>query len=40
MLLNKYKFPGDTIPIIHGSALLCALEGKNPACWAMMPSSS
>src|SRR6202012_1570304 len=28
-LLNKYKFPGDTIPIIHGSAL-CALEGKNP----------
>jgi elongation factor Tu len=29
-LLNKYKFPGDTTPIIHGSAL-CALEGKNPA---------
>ena len=29
-LLNKYKFPGDTIPIIHGSAL-CALEDKNPA---------
>jgi elongation factor Tu len=29
-LLNKYKFPGDTIPIIHGSAT-CALEGKNPA---------
>src|ERR1700744_2438083 len=28
-LLNKYKFPGDTIPIIHGSAL-CALEDKNP----------
>ena len=28
-LLNKYKFPGDTIPIIHGSAT-CALEGKNP----------
>ena len=27
-LLNKYKFPGDTIPIIHGSAT-CALEGKN-----------
>ncbi|MBY0407259.1 MAG: elongation factor Tu [Rickettsiales bacterium] len=26
-LLNKYKFPGDTIPIIHGSAL-SALEGK------------
>src|ERR1700733_3133638 len=23
-LLNKYKFPGDKIPIIHGSAL-CAL---------------
>src|ERR1700675_4471283 len=29
-LLNKYKFPGDTIPIIHGSAT-CALEDKNPA---------
>src|SRR5450432_2068426 len=29
-LLNKYKFPGDTIPIIKGSAT-CALEGKNPA---------
>src|SRR5579872_3712601 len=28
-LLNKYKFPGDTIPIIKGSAL-CALEDKNP----------
>ncbi len=28
-LLNKYKFPGDTIPIIKGSAT-CALEGKNP----------
>src|SRR6202021_1125378 len=28
-LLNKYKFPGDTIPIIHGSAL-CALEDKKP----------
>ncbi len=28
-LLNKYKFPGDTTPIIHGSAL-CALEDKNP----------
>src|SRR4026209_99128 len=27
-LLNKYKFSGDTIPIIHGSAL-CALEGKS-----------
>jgi len=29
-LLNKYKFPGDTTPIIHGSAL-CALEDKTPA---------
>src|ERR1700722_5173398 len=28
-LLTKYKFPGDTIPIIKGSAL-CALEDKNP----------
>ncbi len=28
-LLNKYKFPGDTIPIIKGSAL-AALEDKNP----------
>ena len=28
-LLNKYKFPGDTIPIIKGSAV-AALEGKNP----------
>ena len=28
-LLNKYKFPGDTIPIIHGSAL-CALDDSNP----------
>jgi elongation factor Tu len=28
-LLTKYKFPGDKIPIIHGSAT-CALEGKNP----------
>jgi len=28
-LLNKYKFPGDDIPIIKGSAT-CALEGKNP----------
>jgi elongation factor Tu len=27
-LLSKYDFPGDTIPIIHGSAL-SALEGKN-----------
>src|SRR5471030_1572271 len=25
-LLNKYKYPGDTIPIIRGSAT-CALEG-------------
>jgi elongation factor Tu len=28
-LLSSYQFPGDDIPIIHGSAL-CALEGKNP----------
>jgi elongation factor Tu len=28
-LLSFYEFPGDDIPIIHGSAL-CALEGKNP----------
>jgi elongation factor Tu len=28
-LLSKYKFPGDTTPIIHGSAL-AALEDKNP----------
>src|ERR1700743_648611 len=27
-LLNKYKFPGDTTPIIKGSAV-AALEGKN-----------
>ena len=27
-LLSKYNFPGDTIPIIHGSAL-SALEGKS-----------
>ena len=27
-LLNKYEFPGDTIPIIKGSAL-AAMEGKN-----------
>jgi len=27
-LLSKYDFPGDDIPIIHGSAL-CALEGKS-----------
>ena len=29
-LLNSYKFPGDEIPIIRGSALM-ALEDKNPA---------
>jgi elongation factor Tu len=28
-LLTSYQFPGDDIPIIHGSALM-ALEGKNP----------
>jgi len=28
-LLSKYEFPGDTIPIIRGSAL-CALENKSP----------
>jgi elongation factor Tu len=28
-LLTKYNFPGDTIPIIRGSAV-CALEGKQP----------
>jgi elongation factor Tu len=28
-LLTLYKFPGDTIPIIRGSAV-CALEGKSP----------
>ncbi|MDR1365885.1 MAG: elongation factor Tu [Holosporales bacterium] len=27
-ILSKYEFPGDSIPIIKGSAL-CALEGKN-----------
>ncbi|MBA4274855.1 MAG: elongation factor Tu [Alphaproteobacteria bacterium] len=27
-LLSKYNFPGDTIPIIHGSAL-AALDGSN-----------
>ena len=27
-LLSFYKYPGDDIPIIKGSAL-CALEGKN-----------
>ncbi len=29
-LLSKYEFPGDTIPIIRGSAL-CALEDSNKA---------
>jgi elongation factor Tu len=28
-LLSSYQFPGDDIPIVHGSAL-CALEDKNP----------
>ena len=28
-LLSKYEFPGDTIPIIKGSAL-CALEDRDP----------
>ncbi len=28
-LLNKYNFPGDTTPIVRGSAL-CALEDKSP----------
>jgi elongation factor Tu len=28
-LLSKYKFPGDDIPIVRGSAL-CALEDKQP----------
>ncbi len=28
-LLKSYKFPGDEIPIVRGSAL-CALEDKNP----------
>ncbi len=28
-LLSKYNFPGDTTPIIRGSAL-CTLEDKNP----------
>jgi len=28
-LLSSYDFPGDTIPIIRGSAL-CALEGREP----------
>src|SRR6266404_5056256 len=29
-LLTAYKFPGDKIPIIRGSAV-CALEGREPA---------
>jgi elongation factor Tu len=29
-LLSSYQFPGDTIPIVRGSALM-ALEDKNPA---------
>jgi elongation factor Tu len=29
-LLTAYKFPGDKIPVIRGSAL-CALEGREPA---------
>jgi elongation factor Tu len=28
-LLSKYKYPGDEIPIVKGSAL-AAVEGKNP----------
>jgi elongation factor Tu len=28
-LLSFYKFPGDDIPVIHGSAL-CALQGEKP----------
>ena len=28
-LLDKYDYPGDTTPIIFGSAL-CALNGTNP----------
>jgi elongation factor Tu len=28
-LLSSYKFPGDTIPVVRGSAL-CALEDKSP----------
>ncbi len=27
-LLSKYKFPGDSVPVVKGSAL-CALEGKD-----------
>jgi elongation factor Tu len=29
-LLSSYNFPGDTIPVVRGSAL-CALEGREPA---------
>lgn len=28
-LLNEFEYPGDTLPVIFGSAL-CALEGKMP----------
>jgi elongation factor Tu len=28
-LLSSYNFPGDTIPVVRGSAL-CALEGREP----------
>ena len=31
-LLTKYEFPGDTTPIIKGSAL-AALEGKDEEAW-------
>jgi len=30
-LLNKYKFPGDTIPIIRGSAIAALNNPKDPA---------
>jgi elongation factor Tu len=30
-LLSKYKFPGDDIPIVKGSALKAAVEG-NKSC--------
>lgn len=29
-LLSFYKFPGDDVPVIRGSAL-CALNGEKPA---------
>ena len=38
-LLTYYQFPGDDIPIVHGSALM-ALEGKRSANSAMTPSRS